>query len=136
MDKNRHGDRRDFKIKADFEEGRFELAEAAWLHHRENEIAHLQELISKAPGITSNQLAAAAGGRKGRLLKLLEEGEGTYWIRQRGPRGSKTFFAIAGTCSWFPSKEGEPGNQSGNAPMVPGTSGNQWEPGTSEAGHM
>jgi|SRR5215472_1154034 len=37
VDKNRNGERRDFKIKADFEQGRFELAEAAWLRHRENE---------------------------------------------------------------------------------------------------
>ena len=133
VDKNRHGERRDFKINADFEEGRFELTEAKWLRNRADQIAHLQELITKAPGISSNQLVAAAGGRKGRVLKLLEEGAGTHWIRQEGPRGSRIFFPIEGTGSWFPSKEGEPGNQSGSAPMVPGTSGNRSELGTSEA---
>jgi len=61
---------------------------------------------------------------------------GTLWTCRPGPRGSKNFFPIEGTGSRFPSKEGEPGNQSGNAPLVPGTSGNQWEPGTSEAGHI
>jgi AAA domain/DnaB-like helicase N terminal domain len=136
VDKNRHGERRDFTIKADFEEGHFELSEAAWLQHRYDQIECLQELIRKAPGISSNQLAARAGGRKGRVLKVLEEGAGTLWVRQPGPRGSKIFFPTEGTGSWFPSKEGEPGNQPRNALTVPGTSGNQWEPGTGEATQM
>lgn len=131
VDKNRHGERREFTINADFDECRFEPTQAAWLKSRNDEIAHLQELISKSPGISSNQLVLTAGGRKRRMLKLLEEGAGTCWIRERGPRNSKLFFPTEGSGSWFPSKEGEPGNQSRNALMVPGTSGNQSEPGTS-----
>jgi hypothetical protein len=106
VDKNRHGERRDLRIKAGLKEGRFELSEGACLQPSEDEIANLKELINQAPGISSNQLAAKAGGRKGRVLKRLEEGAGTLWIRQLGPRGSKIFFPIEGTGSWSPSKEG------------------------------
>lgn len=106
VDKNRHGERRDLRINADLKEGRFELSQEACLRHRHDDIVHLQELISQAPGISSNQLAAKIGGRKGPLLNLLKEGAGTLWIRQRGPRGSNIFFPAEATGSWFPSKEG------------------------------
>ena len=53
-------------------QGRFELSEGLAATSDE-EIAHLQELISQAPGISSSQLAAKTEGRKGRVLKLLEE---------------------------------------------------------------
>jgi hypothetical protein len=132
VDKNRHGERRDFTLKADFEEGKFELSEAAWISHRKNELLFLQELIYKSPGISTNQLCDAMSGRRGRILNMLEEGSGTLWTREAGLRGSKVFYPIAGTGSRFPSKEGEPGNQSGIAPFSSGTNGNQRELGTSQ----
>lgn len=128
VDKNRHGERRDFTIKANFEDCSFELREAAWVQRRNDEMSYLQELIVKSPGISSSELCAAAGGRRDRILKLLEEGSGTLWHRTPGPRGSKVFFPL-GTGSQFPSKEGELGNQSEAALLVPGTGGNRPEPG-------
>jgi len=129
LDKNRHGEQRAFAIKADFEEVRFELTQAAWLKDREDEILQLQELIAKKPGLSSCQLASTVGGRKGRVLKVLEEGAGILWVRRQGPRGSKIFFPMDGTDSQFPSKEGELGNTAETAFLVPGTKGNRSEPG-------
>ena len=117
--KNRHGERRDYTIRADFAECSFELVEATWAQHRKDEIAHLQELITKAPGISSNELVKACSGRKGRVLNLLSEGLGTHWIQQPGPRQSKKYFPMNG--------HGSTGDIFGTG-TVPGTSGNQSEP--------
>jgi hypothetical protein len=129
LDKNRQGERRTFTINADFEEVRFELTETARPQHRESEIAQLQELIAKRPGISSSQLAIVAGGRKERVLKVLEEGAGTFWGRRPGRRRSNVFFPIDGIGSQFPSREGKLGNTSETAFLAPGTNGNRSEPG-------
>jgi hypothetical protein len=96
VDKNRHGERRDFTIRADFAEATFEAVEATWAQHRKDEIAHLEELITKAPGISANELVKTMGTRRGRILSLLQEGLGTFWMQQPGPRRSKCFFPVNG----------------------------------------
>ena len=95
-EKNRHGERGVFSIRADFEDATFELIDAPWLQHRNAEIEFLGELITKQPGISSNQLIDASGGRKSRILKLLEEGVGTLWTRQPGPRKSFLYYSRNG----------------------------------------
>jgi len=119
VDKNRHGERRNFTIRADFAEATFEAVEATWAQHRKDEMAHLQELITKAPGISANELIKTMGGRKGRVLGLLNEGKGTHWIEEPGPRRSRKFFPVNGhgnSAELFSDR------------VVPGTSGNHREP--------
>jgi hypothetical protein len=130
VDKNRNGERRNFTIRPDFEQCTFELTESAWVQHRSDELTRLRELIAKNPGASTSQLAEEFGGRKTRLLKLLEEGLGTHWARESGSRGAKVYSPLDGTRSLFLPKGREQGNRSGDAPAVPGTSGNRWEHGT------
>ena len=130
VDKNRHGERRDFTLKADFEEGKFELSEAAWISHRKNELLFLQELIYKSPGISTNQLCDAMSGRRGRILNMLEEGSGTLWTREAGLRGSKVFYRSPAPVPGSLLKKGNQGTSQVLPHLVPeptGTSGN-WEP--------
>lgn len=95
-EKNRHGELGTFSIRADFEDASFELIDAPWLQHRNAEIELLHELITKAPGISTNQLFEASGGKRNHILKLLEEGAGTLWTRQPGPRRSFQFYPVIG----------------------------------------
>jgi archaellum biogenesis ATPase FlaH len=118
VDKNRHGERRNFTIKADFEEAKFEMTDSTWAQNRKDEIAHLRELIEKAPGISTAQLVATAGGKKTRMLKLLEEGLGTFWVKEGGRHGAKIYFPMNGNGNshdLFPQREqeGTPGTGPG-----------------------
>lgn len=93
-EKNRHGENGVFSIRADFEDAAFELIDAPWLQHRNAEIDLLKELIEKQPGISTSQLCDAAGGKRNRVWKLLEEGAGTLWTRLPGTRKSFRFYPV------------------------------------------
>jgi hypothetical protein len=79
VDKNRLGPTRTLTIKADFEEGRFELADAPYIMRRNDELAKLADIIRKDPGTTQNAIAKKSGMNRTRLARLLKEGAGTRW---------------------------------------------------------
>lgn len=96
VDKNRHGESRTITIRADFEEGRFEVTDAPYITRRKDELAKIEEVIKAQPGITQNGIAKQCGIRKGRLPRLLEEGRGTLWRVQSGSNRSKQFYLLSG----------------------------------------
>jgi hypothetical protein len=97
VDKNRHGQSRTITIRADFESGKFELAESPYIAQRKEELAKIEEVIKAQPGITQNGIAKQCGIRKGRLPRLLEEGRGTLWSVQSGANRSKLFYPLSGS---------------------------------------
>jgi len=96
VDKNRNGEGRTIAIRADFEDGRFEVTEAPYITRRKDELARVEEIIKAQPGITQNGIAKQCGIRKGRLPRLLEEGRGTLWSVQSGANRSKLFYPLSG----------------------------------------
>ena len=96
MDKNRHGESRTITIKADFEDGTFQVSEAPYITRRKDELAKIEEAIKAQPGITQNGIAKKCGIRKGRLPRLLEEGRGTLWSVESGANRSKLFYPLSG----------------------------------------
>jgi archaellum biogenesis ATPase FlaH len=96
VDKNRHGESRTIIIRADFEDGLFDVTEAPYITRRKDELAKIQEIITSQPGITQNGIAKVCGIRKGRLGKLMEEGCGTLWNVQLGSNRSKLFYPPSG----------------------------------------
>jgi hypothetical protein len=95
VDKNRLGQKRTITIKADFEEGRFELGDAPYITRRNDELDRTKQIIEANPGITQNAISKQSGMKKTRLIRLLKEGIGTHWRTENGKHGSICFF----TCS-------------------------------------
>jgi hypothetical protein len=115
VDKNRNGESRTIILRADFEEGRFEVTEAPYITRRNDELAKIAGLIEGQPGITQNGIAKASGIRRNRLPRLLNEGiTGKRWHVQPGPSRSKLFY---------------PGPVISVAPEPPGTSDTSVESG-------
>jgi hypothetical protein len=95
VDKNRLGPSRTFTIRADFEEGVFEMSEAPYIVRRNDELARLEEIIRANPGITHNAICKQLGGRRNRIGKLLKEGTGTRWTVENGKHGANQYHLVA-----------------------------------------
>jgi AAA domain len=95
VDKNRLGPSRTITVRADFEEGRFELAEAPYITRRNDELDRLERIIETNPGITQNAICKQLGARKNRIVKLLQEGTGTRWITEKGKYGAILYHLTA-----------------------------------------
>jgi RecA-family ATPase len=93
VDKNRHGESRTITIRADFEDGHFDVTEAPYITRRKDELAKIEEIIKGEPGITQNGIAKASGMHRNRLPRLLEEGRGTMWHSKQGPNRSKMYYS-------------------------------------------
>jgi archaellum biogenesis ATPase FlaH len=93
VDKNRHGESRTITIRADFEDGRFDVTEAPYITRRKDELATIERIIESDPGITQNGIVKASGIHRNRLPRLLEEGRGTLWHCQQGPNRSKLYYS-------------------------------------------
>jgi hypothetical protein len=113
VDKNRLGANRTITIRADFEEGKFELTEAPYITRRNDELGQLQQIIEAEPGMTQNAIWKKSGGQRNRTLRLLKEGVGTYWSTEKGKFGSilyqpltKSLYLKDGTAGTAHSDEG------------------------------
>jgi archaellum biogenesis ATPase FlaH len=93
VDKNRHGESRTMTIRADFEEGCFDVTESPYITRRKDELAKIERIIESQPGITQNGLTKASGIHRNRLPRLLEEGRGTLWQCEQGPNRSKLYYS-------------------------------------------
>jgi archaellum biogenesis ATPase FlaH len=92
VDKNRHGETRTMTIRANFEDGTFDLTESPYITKRKDELARIGQIIAAEPGITQNGIAKASGIYRNRLPRLLEEGRGTLWHFQPGTNNSRRFY--------------------------------------------
>ena len=102
VDKNRLGASRAITVRADFEEGKFELAEAPYITRRNDELDRLEQVIKSNPGITQNAISKQSGMMKSRLVRLLKEGTGIRWRTENGKYGALRYFACSETCSDLP----------------------------------
>ena len=93
VDKNRLGASRTITVRADFEEGKFELAEAPYITRRNDELDRLEQVIKDNPGITQNAISKQSGMMKSRLVRLLKEGTGIRWRTENGRHGATCYFA-------------------------------------------
>jgi hypothetical protein len=105
VDKNRLGASRTITVKADFEEAKFELAEAPYVTRRNDELERLEQVIKDNPGITQNAISKQSGMMKARLVRLLKEGTGIRWRTENGRYGATCYFASNTAKSLF-SKDG------------------------------
>jgi hypothetical protein len=99
VDKNRLGQKRTITIKADFEEGRFELGDAPYITRRNDELDKVKQIIEANPGISQNSISKQSGMMKSRLVRLLKEGAGTHWNTEKGKFGAICYFSCSPTCS-------------------------------------
>jgi archaellum biogenesis ATPase FlaH len=104
VDKNRFGSSRTITVRADFEEGRFELSEAPYITRRNDELDRLEQVIKQNPGISQNAICKQLNARRNRIVGLLKEGIGTRWSTGEGKQGAilyhpldKSLFPKAGT---------------------------------------
>ena len=95
VDKNRLGQKRTITIKADFEEGRFELGDAPYITRRNDEIDKIKRIIEGNPGITQNAIFKQSNAQRNRVVRLLKEGVGTHWSTETGKYGSILYHPLA-----------------------------------------
>src|SRR5215469_2796168 len=88
VDKNRNGASRTITIRADFEEGKFEMTDAPYITRRNDELDKLEQVIKDNPGISQNAICKHVSGRKNRIVRLLKEGNGTRWHTEQGKHAS------------------------------------------------
>jgi archaellum biogenesis ATPase FlaH len=92
VDKNRHGEGRTLTIRANFEDGQFEITDSPYITRRKEELARIEKAIQIDPGITQNGVAKATGIHRNRLPRLLDEGRGTLWHSISGPNRSRLYY--------------------------------------------
>jgi hypothetical protein len=92
VDKNRNGATPTFTIRADFEEGRFEVTDAPYLTQHRDDVAKLKQIIEENPGISGNGICKRSGMMKAKAGRLLKEGAGTSWSTQPGPKRSINYY--------------------------------------------
>lgn len=91
VDKNRHGESRSLTIRANFEDGQFEVTDSPYITRRKDELDRIAKVIQSEPGITQNGIAKASGIHRNRLPRLLDEGRGTLWQSRSGPNRAKLY---------------------------------------------
>jgi AAA domain/DnaB-like helicase N terminal domain len=92
VDKNRFGASRTFTIRADFEEGIFEMTDAPYITRRNDELQKLEDIIRVEPGISQNGIFKKTGGNRNRVTRLLNEGETQgQWMTEKGKHGAKCY---------------------------------------------
>jgi hypothetical protein len=84
VDKNRFGPSRTLTVRADFEEGKFEVTDAPYITRRNDELDRLHQIIDANPGISQNSVSKQSGMMKSRLVRLLKEGTGIHWRTEKG----------------------------------------------------
>lgn len=97
VDKNRNGEGSTITIRADFEQGRFQMTESPYITTRNEEFAKLEAVIAETPGITQNGIVKQSGMMKARVGRLLKEGRGTRWQTSPGPNRSILYYPLSGS---------------------------------------
>jgi archaellum biogenesis ATPase FlaH len=92
VDKNRHGESRTLTIRANFEEGEFEVIDSPYISRRRDELARIERAIQAEPGISQNGIAKATGIHRNRVPRLLDEGRGTLWHSVPGANRAKLYY--------------------------------------------
>jgi len=77
--KNRFGERFAVTIRPDFDEGTFEVTDSPAFLQRQEELDGLKQIIAESPGISKNRIHEKSGGKRARILRLLQEHDGTLW---------------------------------------------------------
>jgi archaellum biogenesis ATPase FlaH len=103
VDKNRFGESRTITIRADFEEGKFDITDSPYIARRNDELGKLAVIINDSPGISQHAIVKKSGGMKARVCRLLKEGVGTRWRTLPGPNRSITYHPLIG-CSVAPEQ--------------------------------
>jgi hypothetical protein len=98
VDKNRHGESRTLTIRANFEDGQFEVTDSPYITRRKDELAKIERIIQAEPGISQNGIAKASGIHRTRVPRLLDEGRGTLWHSLPGPNRAKLYHPGSG---WY-----------------------------------
>jgi archaellum biogenesis ATPase FlaH len=89
VDKNRNGESRTITLRADFEEGYFEVTDAPYITKRNDELERLAEIIRSNPGLSQNSICSESGMAKARCVRLLQEGRGKRWRAEKDGRSFK-----------------------------------------------
>lgn len=92
IEKNRNGANRSLTVRANFEEGIFELTDAPFISQRSEELSKLERIIQQNPGSSQSAITAQSGMMKARVLMLLKEGTGTRWQCQKGARHALLYY--------------------------------------------
>jgi len=108
VDKNRLGPSRTITVRANFEEGGFEMAEAPYITRRKDELGRIEKVIQAEPGISQNGIAKASGIHRNRLPRLLDEGRGALWHSIPGPNRSRLYYPGVGSRLSEKSRTSEP----------------------------
>lgn len=95
VDKNRLGASRTITIRADFEEGKFEVTEAPYVTRRNDGLDKLERIIKDNPGLTQNAIFKLSGGHRNSIVSLLKEGLGTRWSTEKGKGIAKLYQPLA-----------------------------------------
>jgi hypothetical protein len=102
VDKNRLGASRAITVRADFEEGTFEVTDAPYVTRRNDELEKLERIIKDNPGISQNAICKQLGGRRNRIVGVLKEGIGSRWHTEQGKHGSVLYQPLAIAKPLFP----------------------------------
>jgi hypothetical protein len=88
VDKIRNGENRTIVLRADFEEGRFEVTDARYITKRNDELDKLAGVVNGEPGLSQNAIYKQSGMRKARCVRLLQRKakENVGWKNKRGGR--------------------------------------------------
>ncbi len=96
VDKNRNGESRTITVRADFEQGRFQVTDSPYITTRNEEFSKLAAVIDGNPGINQNGIVKQAGMQKDRVGRLLKEGRGTRWQTLPGRNNSILYYPLTG----------------------------------------
>ena len=120
VDKNRHGASRTITIRADFEEGKFEVTDSPYITQRIDDLTKLAQIIEASPGINVNAILKRSGMKTSKVLTLLREGTGTRWRTEPGPKRSICYFPVfPDSVSRDPSGNTQPAESKGNGSVFP-----------------
>jgi hypothetical protein len=93
IDKNRNGgSNRKMTVRADFENGRFEVTDSPYLSAAREKMTFIEQIIGSNPGMSQQTIFKAVGGNKSGFLELLTKGVGSRWHTKPGPRNAKLYY--------------------------------------------
>jgi len=89
--KNRFGEPVVVTVRADYDQGTFEVTDSPQFKQHEIDMDKLTKIITEQPALSQNGIYKLAGMGKGRLGRLLKGGIGTHWRVTPGPNRSMHF---------------------------------------------
>jgi AAA domain/DnaB-like helicase N terminal domain len=92
--KNRFGAPFKISILPDFERGLFTAVDSPAYTKAMEEQTELLDLITAKPGLSQSEVVQLHGGKRSRIIDLLESGTGRYWKYELGKRSAKLYYAL------------------------------------------